>query len=119
MRDSLQGATCDGGDCCFPGNELFVGMSDRTNKEGIDFLEAAFDGVEVVPVPVPSSGLHLKSIMSHIDERTLLMPEGQIGDQVFKAMNGEERGYTKISLPDISVCNVVAVNNHVLVPPTL
>ena len=118
MRDSLQGATCDGGDCCFPGNELFVGMSGRTNKEGIEFLEGAFDGIEVVPVPVPSSGLHLKSIMSHIDERTLLIPDGQLGEQVFKAMNGEERGYTKILLPDISACNVVSVNGHVLVPPT-
>lgn len=35
VMDPLGEATCDGGDCCFTGRELLVGLSKRTNQKGI------------------------------------------------------------------------------------
>lgn len=116
------GALCDGGDVMYTGRHLFVGMSDRTNTHGFQFLRDVFvsHGMvaeNVVPVPPVVAGkevLHLKSAATHIDEHTLLAPEGKAGDSVLQAMRATERGYNAIRLPDILSCNAVVVNGHVL-----
>ena len=108
---------------------MFVGLSERTNLAGANFLADAFAdvGVEVVPVPLPaaaapssssssSSPLHLKSIVTHVDARTLLVPRGKLGDDVLRAMDAEARGYSAVRLPDPAACNVVAANGTVLAP---
>ena len=79
MRE-VEGATCDGGDVLYPicpharGKHLFVGMSNRSNLKGSDYLQKIFPEIEVVPVAaVKNSGLlHLKSIVTHLDHKTLL-----------------------------------------------
>lgn len=55
-------ATLDGGDVLVTANEVFVGVSGRTNADGARQLAAilAAHGRQVVPVPV-SGCLHLKS----------------------------------------------------------
>jgi dimethylargininase len=55
-------ATLDGGDVLRVGHTLFVGLSTRTNREGVDALArvAHRDGLEVVTMHV-RDGLHLKS----------------------------------------------------------
>ncbi|KAL9185113.1 hypothetical protein ACHAXT_002890 [Thalassiosira profunda] len=121
MRDEER-ATCDGGDVMFTGRHLFVGLSDRTNSEGFRFLRDAFmnhglaeeDIVVVPPVVAGKSVLHLKSAVTHLDEQTLLVPEGNVGDSVLEAMKASERKYDAIRLPDVLSCNVVVVNGHVL-----
>ena len=40
----------DGGDVLFTGREFFVGLSSRTNKEGIEFLAKTFSKYPVTPV---------------------------------------------------------------------
>eukprot|EP00571_Detonula_confervacea_P000993 CAMPEP_0172330074 /NCGR_PEP_ID=MMETSP1058-20130122/61213_1 /TAXON_ID=83371 /ORGANISM="Detonula confervacea, Strain CCMP 353" /LENGTH=320 /DNA_ID=CAMNT_0013047275 /DNA_START=83 /DNA_END=1045 /DNA_ORIENTATION=+ len=116
------GALCDGGDVMYTGRHLFVGMSDRTNNDGFQFLRNAFashgmDAENIISVPPVVAGkevLHLKSAVTHIDEQTLLAPEGRVGDSVLEAMKATEKGYNAIRLPDILSCNVVVVNGHVL-----
>mmetsp|Transcript_16560 Transcript_16560/g.30097 ORF Transcript_16560/g.30097 Transcript_16560/m.30097 type:complete len:198 (+) Transcript_16560:170-763(+) len=113
---------CDGGDVLYTGRHLFVGRSDRTNNHGFQFLRDAFashgmavDGIiSVPPVVAGKEVLHLKSAVTHIDEYTLLVPEGPAGDIVLDAMKATERGYDAIRLPDILSCNAVVVNGHVL-----
>jgi len=103
-----------------------VGLSSRTNDEGVRFLCESFPGVCVIPVPLhllqeeeeESSFLHLKSIVTHVDDRTLLLPRGELGDELLRIMDAEARGYTSIRLPDIASCNVVSVNGVILAPPT-
>lgn len=115
-------ALCDGGDVLYTGRHLFVGMSDRTNDRGFQFLRDAFashglDAGNIVPVPPVIAGkevLHLKSAVTHIDEHTLLAPEGRAGDAVLQAMKATERGYDSIRIPDMLSCNAVVVNGHVL-----
>lgn len=123
-------ATCDGGDVLYNSGrgDLFVGLSSRTNGAGVAFLRGAFTpsmGVRVIPVPLLDilqgegpSFLHLKSIVTHIDDRTLLLPRGGLGDEIFRLMDAERRGYTSVRVPDVASCNVVSVNGVVLAAPT-
>ena len=122
MRDDNV-AFCDGGDVMYTGRHLFVGMSNRTNDDGYNFLRNAFamdgtlndeDIISVPPVVAGKEVLHLKSAVTHIDANTLLVPEGTVGDSVLDALKATERGYTDIRLPDILSCNAVVVNGHVL-----
>jgi dimethylargininase len=134
VEDDINAATLDGGDVLHPvsykyndrgeqlkkgGKHLFVGMSSRTNLKGVEYLIDAFPDVEVVPVDIGkiNAALHLKSIVTHIDENTLLLPEGSLGDEVASAMDVKGRGYNVIRLKDLSSCNVVSVNGHVLAQP--
>ena len=116
-------ARCDGGDIMYTGRHLFVGLSRRTNQEGFEFLKRAFvadnelnegDVIAVPPVVAGKNVLHLKSAVTHIDERTLLAPEGPIGDAVLDTMGADTRGYEAIRLPDVLSCNAVVVNGHVI-----
>uniref|UniRef100_A0A6U0KJH8 Uncharacterized protein n=1 Tax=Minutocellus polymorphus TaxID=265543 RepID=A0A6U0KJH8_9STRA len=151
MAEESANATVDGGDVLYPisspakvetqmvdgkrpatvskGRHVFVGLSARTNMDGVRVLENAFGGstgtaggLEVVPVPIPgiseTGALHLKSIVTHVDGNTLLAPTGSLGDEVLGIMKAEERGYEAIRLPDIAACNVVVVNGIVMATPT-
>lgn len=126
--DSSEGC-CDGGDVLWTGRHLFVGCTDRTNQAGFQYLRNVFahhhgmmDAADVVPIPMASlqgadSGggvLHLKSAVTHIDEETLLIPEGKFGDILAEEMKVSERGYTAVRLPDVLSCNAVVVNGHVM-----
>ncbi len=69
---SLPG-TLEGGDVLRIGRKLFVGLSRRSNAEGIRQLAAilAPHNYEVVAVPVTGC-LHLKSAVTHLGDNTLL-----------------------------------------------
>jgi dimethylargininase len=69
---SLPG-TLEGGDVLRMGRTLFVGLSKRSNAEGIRQLAAILApyNYEVIAVPV-TGGLHLKSAVTHIGRNTLL-----------------------------------------------
>ncbi|KAL7491070.1 hypothetical protein ACHAWT_000709 [Skeletonema menzelii] len=121
--------TCDGGDVLYTGRHLFVGLTNRTNQVGFQCLRNVFahhhgimDAADVIPIPMMSlqgsdkggGVLHLKSAVTHIDEETLLIPEGKFGDILAEEMKVAERGYTAIRLPDVLSCNAVVVNGHVM-----
>ena len=63
----------EGGDVLRIGRKLFVGLSRRTNKEGIRQLTAILEprGYEVIPVRVEGC-LHLKSAVTYVGKNTLL-----------------------------------------------
>jgi dimethylargininase len=65
--------TLEGGDVMRIGRKLFVGLSSRTNAEGVRQLTAilAPHKYEVIPVAV-SGCLHLKSAVTHVGRNTLL-----------------------------------------------
>lgn len=120
--DNLDGALCDGGDLMYTGRHLFVGMSERTNIRGYQYVREAFarhgimvdDIISVPSIVMGKEVLHLKSAVTHIDEYTLLAPEGRAGDDVLRAMKSVELGYHAVRLPNMLSCNAVVVNGHVL-----
>jgi dimethylargininase len=72
-------ATLDGGDVLRTGRKIFVGTSQRTNREGYvqfrDILSAY--NYEVQPIDVRGC-LHLKSACSHIGNNTVLVNRSRI-----------------------------------------
>jgi dimethylargininase len=76
--------TLDGGDVLRMGGTLFVGLSERTNEDGIRQLAALAieSGLETVPVPVADT-LHLKSVVTALDEATLIAAPGHFDPDVF------------------------------------
>lgn len=138
MREVDKNATCDGGDVLYPvsyrrdgpgplqkfgGKHLFVGLSSRTNQAGASVLQQAFPDVEVVAVDLDgmtsTKALHLKSIVTHLDENTLLIPKGEEWGKLIDRMGLNERGYEVVRLPDLTACNVVSVNGKVIAQPNI
>ncbi len=64
-------ATLDGGDVLRVGERVFVGLSSRTNRAGVEALEE-FLGRSCTPVPVERC-LHLKTACTALDEETVLL----------------------------------------------
>lgn len=115
MRNENSDAICDGGDVLYTKRHLFVGLSERTNVEGAKILSNSIESVETIVVPFDKgNALHLKSVVTHLDENTLIAPEGDVGDQVLEAMKSQDLGYDTIRLPNMLACNVVSVNGAIL-----
>jgi dimethylargininase len=76
--------TIEGGDILRVGRRLFVGLTARTNADGISQLAGitAPHGYEVVSVPV-SGCLHLKSAVTSLDGNTLLANRAWFDSSIF------------------------------------
>jgi dimethylargininase len=81
----LPAGTLDGGDCLRLGARVYVGRTARTSDEGIAALAAilAPRGVSVVPVDVPAGVLHLKCVVTKLNEQTILLAEGSLDASTF------------------------------------
>jgi dimethylargininase len=67
-------ATLDGGDVLRVGRSVFVGLSRRTNRDGIEQLRDLLGSYDYEVKPVEVSGcLHLKSACSYIGNDTVLV----------------------------------------------
>ena len=66
--------TLEGGDVLRIGRRLFVGLTTRTNREGVEQLAALArpHGYDVIAVPVTGS-LHLKTACTALDAETMLI----------------------------------------------
>lgn len=108
--------TMDGGDILYTGKHLFVGLSKRTNEEAFKMLQIIFkDRLEVIPVPV-SGGLHLKSILSCFDTKTLIVAETRAGLEVKKSIQAlTNKDYQFVFAPDPEASNVLRVGNTLIV----
>jgi dimethylargininase len=90
----VEPATLDGGDVIRVGHRIFVGLSQRTNRQGFTQLRDILGayGYEVQPVEVKGC-LHLKSACSRIGNDTILVNRSLIDV-------GSLRGYELIDLPN-------------------
>ncbi len=80
-------ATLDGGDILVVGRTIFAGASSRTNAEGIEALRriASPHGYEVRAVPVTRC-LHLKSAVTQVSERSVLIHSGWVEPSHFSGL---------------------------------
>ncbi len=87
--------TLDGGDVLWVEDVAYVGLGDRTNREGIAQLAAKL-GVEAHPVPLPPGMLHLKSGAAYLGNgmlyavATFAPLAAQIGLEWIPVPRGEE-----------------------------
>ena len=67
-------AMVDGGDVLVLGKSIYVGLSTRSNREAIDQLNKLLEEYGYTVSGVQTQGcLHLKSAVSRVDEKTLLI----------------------------------------------
>ncbi len=103
--------TLEGGDVLRIGNRLFVGRSARTNDDGIQQLAAiaAEQGIETIPVSVRNT-LHLKSVVTALDDRTLVAAPGHFDPMVFDSYEVcWVRGESEVNV-------LVLPNSSILIP---
>lgn len=104
--------TLEGGDVMRIGKHLFIGLSARTNEEGIRQLAkvAAEDGYETISVPVRDV-LHLKTGITALDDSTLIGAGELVNSEAFA-------DFQIITLPesDSYFANTLRVNETLLVP---
>ena len=107
-------ATLDGGDVLRIGARLFVGLSSRTNREGLATLArvASLDGLEVIPVAV-RGGLHLKSACSLASESLLLHDPRVMGAAELEPFR--VTGVEHLVAVEPAGANVLALGSAVLV----
>jgi dimethylargininase len=106
-------ATLDGGDICEAEDHFFLGLSHRSNEDGIRQLGAHLAKLgytsSVIDIRGMTSILHLKSGISYIGDNTMVLMEEMAGRDFF-------RSYRKISVtPSESyAANCVRMNERVL-----
>ena len=102
-------ATLEAGDVLRIGLNLFIGITSRTNRAGIEFVRkhAALHGYKVHGVEVPGA-LHLKSVCTAVNERAILADSSRIDIAPFAA-------YEVIEVPpdEWMAANVLLVNGTV------
>ena len=78
-------ATLEGGDVLRIGRDLFVGLTERTNREGLDALRRYVSpyGYNVQAVETPGA-LHLKSVCAAVDEHTIMAEPSRVDLRPFK-----------------------------------
>ena len=115
----------DGGDVLFTGRHLFVGISSRTNMEACQQLSAWFAGptsaesanrsaFTVHPIPV-TDGLHLKSILSILADRVLVIDSSPAASKMRDVISSIDPSYRFVVVPDKEASNVLRVKDTLLI----
>ena len=108
-------AQLDGGDVMFTGREIFVGLSARTNAAGFDCLAAAFPAYPAHAVNIDNETLHLKSMMSMVDDDVILCGKSEDAAKAIQIVFAKARHvYSVMRTPEDSGANVLLLNGTVL-----
>jgi len=106
--------TLDGGDICEAEDHFFIGLSHRTNEDGVRQLAAHLAGQgytsSVIDIRGITSILHLKSGISYIGDNTLVVMEEMAGNARFR-----DYELIRVSAEESYAANCVRVNDRVLV----
>jgi dimethylargininase len=105
-------ATLDGGDVLRLDKTLYVGLSSRTNQEGVDqlrgFLEPFGYSVEGASV---TGCLHLKTAITHVGADTLLVNPAMIGKDGFPGWN-----FIEVDPAEPFAANALLVGDRLVYP---
>lgn len=103
--------TIEGGDVLRVNNSLFVGLTNRTNDDGVSQLRDALsnEGCEIVPVRV-SNILHFKSACSYIGDEFIVVNPGCFDLKVFSSLK-----LLKLPKKEAYAANCLSVNGKVFV----
>lgn len=105
--------TVDGGDICEAGGHFFIGLSLRTNEEGARQLTGHLKSLgytaSTIDIRAMKTILHLKSGISYIGDRTLVVMEEMAARRRFAHFN-----LLRVSKPESYAANCVRINDRVL-----
>ena len=112
LRYLTEPATLDGGDVMRIGRTLYVGVSARTNRDGIKQLTDLLRPYDYEVRPIEVSGcLHLKSACSYVGNDTVLVNRSWIDARALHNVDS-------IDVPDeeSAAANALLVNGVVILP---
>jgi dimethylargininase len=104
--------TLDGGDVMIVGRQVFIGLSRRTNPQGAAQLARVLAHYDYQCTRVTvDDGLHLKSSVTHIGDRLLLLVAPW-------AVRPEFEDFDKILVDPMEAhaCNTLWINHHLMIP---
>ncbi|HKI48831.1 MAG TPA: arginine deiminase family protein [Desulfobacteria bacterium] len=99
----------DGGDVLQTEDTLFVGQSQRTNKEAVTALQA-LTSKPVIPIAV-KQGLHLKTSVSTLGKNLLVIHPSHIETEPFR-----EFEWIEVDEEEAYAANCLALGEHVILP---
>jgi dimethylargininase len=104
--------TLEGGDILRLGRKLFVGLSARSNAEGVSQLSqmVAAHGYEVVGVPVTGC-LHLKSAVTALDSNTLVANRSWFDSSFFQGFQ-----WVDVDPAEAHAANALAFGGTIIFP---
>ena len=104
--------TLEGGDILRVGRKLFVGLTKRSNAEGIRQLAAILTPHQYEVVPVPVTGcLHLKSAVTFLGRDTLLANRAWFDPTPFSAYD-----WIDVDPAEPHAANALALANTIIFP---
>ena len=104
--------TLEGGDVMMVKDHYYIGLSDRTNREGADQLIAALEKYGMTGTAVDMKEmLHLKTGLAYLEDNILLVAGEFVEKETFKS-------FTRIVVPEDEsyAANCIRVNDYVIVP---
>ena len=102
--------TLEGGDVVMLGDRILVGLTGRTNREGVEELAAIIGPRRDVIALEVRDALHLKSVCSYLGDGHVVLAPGYIDESVF---DDDER--IEIAARDTYAANCIGVNGSVIV----
>jgi dimethylargininase len=112
LKFLVEPATLDGGDVLRVGRSVFVGLSRRTNREGIEQLRELLRPYDYRVQPVEVRGcLHLKSACSYIGKETVLVHRSWIDVEPL-------HGFELLDVPEEepAAANALLIDESVILP---
>src|SRR5688572_9436813 len=105
-------ATVDGGDVLVLGKNIYIGLSTRSNSNAIEQLNQLLSqyGYQVFGAELTDC-LHLKSAVTKVDNKTLLMNPNWVDSSNFKGF-----GVIEIDASEPFAANCLPVNGYIIYP---
>ncbi len=104
--------TLDGGDVLVVGRDVYVGLSARSSKDGIEQMRSHLKPYGYTVQGVDLHGcLHLKTAVTQVAERTLLINPAWVDEGTFKGMQ-----FIHVDLAEPPAANAVRVGGALIYP---
>jgi dimethylargininase len=114
IHEIVAPGTVDGGDICQADEHFFIGISERTNPEGARQLAAFLEQEGFTSTQVDIRGvpgiLHLKSGLSYLGERRIVVIDALAGHGAFSGYN-----IVPVAPPEDYAANFLRINDHLII----
>lgn len=113
---NLAEAFIDGGDCVFTGKEFIIGLSARTNQNGVDEFKEFFSEYPVTTCQVVDF-LHLKSLLTMLSKNTILISTSSEARKVMEQIKSNSKfssDYKFVCVSNNHAANVLLFNGVVM-----
>lgn len=119
VHEMEQPATLDGGDVLFTGKEFLVGLSTRTNHQGLDSLAKAFPKYPVTGITVKDN-LHLKCMMTMVGPDLIVVGGSEASKNAWNDIESKARfKYKRLVVNEDKAANCLYINGTVVHLPAV